>query len=76
MWDMLVDVYGRVMEDPWMEGLAWDGPAFMVSGHIFISLRNNLVKPDLLSVSSEIKVWINILRLWYYFHYCAWDNSK
>lgn len=55
MWDLLVDVYGRVMEYPWMEGLASDSPAFMVPGHFFICLRKNPVKPDLLSVSNEIE---------------------
>lgn len=39
-----------------MEGLASDGPAFMVPGHFFICLRKNPVKPDLLSVSNEIKL--------------------
>ncbi len=47
MWDLLVDVYGSVMEDPWMEDLALDCSAFLVPGHIFISLRNNPVRADL-----------------------------
>lgn len=48
MWDLLVDVYGSVMvEDIWMEGLAWNGSAFLVPGHIFISLSKNPVRADL-----------------------------